>query len=52
MRLDPGCAFQPRCRFAMTLCREAAPELEAVAGGHLSACWEKARLTELRQVAS
>jgi oligopeptide/dipeptide ABC transporter ATP-binding protein len=52
MRLDAGCAFRPRCRFAVAPCREAAPELEAVAGGHLSACFEKDRLSEIRKVAS
>jgi oligopeptide/dipeptide ABC transporter ATP-binding protein len=52
MRLDAGCAFRPRCRFAVAQCRETAPELEAVAGGHLSACFEKDRLSEIRKVAS
>jgi oligopeptide/dipeptide ABC transporter ATP-binding protein len=52
MRLGAGCSFCPRCGFASARCREAAPVLEPVAGGHLSACWEKARLAESRQVAS
>jgi oligopeptide/dipeptide ABC transporter ATP-binding protein len=52
MRLDAGCAFRPRCRFAVERCHRAAPPLETVAGGHLSACWEQARLTETRQAAS
>ena len=52
MRLDAGCAFRPRCRFAVARCRETAPELEVVAGGHLSACFEKDRLSEIRKVAS
>jgi oligopeptide/dipeptide ABC transporter ATP-binding protein len=52
MRLDAACAFEPRCRFAVTQCRAAAPVLEPVAGGHQSACWEKDRLAEIRQVAS
>jgi oligopeptide/dipeptide ABC transporter ATP-binding protein len=52
MRLDAGCAFRPRCRFAVAQCRETAPELEVVAGGHLSACFEKDRLSEIRKVAS
>jgi oligopeptide/dipeptide ABC transporter ATP-binding protein len=52
MRLGVGCAFCPRCGFAAARCREAAPVLEPVAGGHLSACWEKVRLAEIRRVAS
>jgi oligopeptide/dipeptide ABC transporter ATP-binding protein len=52
MRLDAGCAFRPRCRFAVARCADAAPVLETVAGGHLSACWEKGRLAEIRRVAS
>jgi oligopeptide/dipeptide ABC transporter ATP-binding protein len=51
-RLDAGCAFRPRCRFAVAQCRDSAPVLESVAGGHLSACFEKDRLSEIRQVAS
>jgi oligopeptide/dipeptide ABC transporter ATP-binding protein len=52
MQLDPGCAFRPRCRFAVPPCRDAAPALETVAAGHLSACWESARLGAIRQAAS
>jgi oligopeptide/dipeptide ABC transporter ATP-binding protein len=52
MRLDAACAFEPRCRFAVAQCRAGAPVLEPVAGGHQSACWEKDRLAEIRQVAS
>jgi oligopeptide/dipeptide ABC transporter ATP-binding protein len=52
MRLDPGCAFRPRCRLAVERCRDGAPVLETVTDGHLSACWEKDRLSETRQAAS
>ena len=39
MRIPPGCAFNPRCRFARDLCREGgAPPLIEVAPGHTSAC--------------
>ena len=51
-RLDPGCAFRPRCRFAVPPCRDTAPALESIGAGHLSACWERARLGEIRQAAS
>ncbi|MFO1317071.1 MAG: ABC transporter ATP-binding protein [Burkholderiales bacterium] len=39
--LDPpaGCHFHPRCPRAMDRCRRAAPELEEIAPGHLSACF-------------
>ena len=52
MRLGAGCAFLPRCRFAVGRCGEAVPTLEVIAQGHYSACWEKSRLAELKQVAS
>lgn len=34
-----GCAFAPRCDFAMSICRESVPELVDVGEGHLSRCW-------------
>jgi oligopeptide/dipeptide ABC transporter ATP-binding protein len=38
-RLDRGCAFRPRCRFAIAPCGEARPALEpAGEAGHLAAC--------------
>ena len=33
-----GCAFAPRCAFAVEACRSARPELEEVAPGHSHAC--------------
>jgi oligopeptide/dipeptide ABC transporter ATP-binding protein len=39
-RLDGGCAFRPRCRFAVAACAEARPVLAPVAeAGHLAACF-------------
>jgi len=38
-RLPPGCAFAPRCAYAVDLCRVEAPALEAVSAGHLASCW-------------
>jgi oligopeptide transport system ATP-binding protein len=39
-RLDGGCAFRPRCRFAVTACAHARPELTLVGGtGHFAACF-------------
>ncbi len=40
-RLDDGCSFRPRCRFAVDRCADAYPPLEEVSAGHLSACWER-----------
>ena len=38
-RLPPGCAFAPRCDFAVDRCRTEVPPLDAVEPTHLSACW-------------
>jgi oligopeptide/dipeptide ABC transporter ATP-binding protein len=46
-RLPAGCAFAPRCAYCVARCREVAPPLQAIgAAGHLSACWEAARLAQ------
>ncbi|MCC6466782.1 MAG: ABC transporter ATP-binding protein [Alphaproteobacteria bacterium] len=36
--LPPGCAFQPRCRFAVAACARAVPPLEDSGGGHMVRC--------------
>ena len=42
-KLDGGCAFRPRCRFAVARCAEARPALEPAGdGGHLVACFRDA----------
>jgi peptide/nickel transport system ATP-binding protein/oligopeptide transport system ATP-binding protein len=38
MAYPPGCRFHPRCALAVEACREEAPALEDVGGGHLAAC--------------
>jgi oligopeptide/dipeptide ABC transporter ATP-binding protein len=43
-RLPPGCAFQPRCQYAIERCLREAPPLEPVSPGHVSACWVAAEL--------
>jgi oligopeptide/dipeptide ABC transporter ATP-binding protein len=44
-RLPPGCAFAPRCSFRVERCLTEAPPLGPVgADGHVSACWEAARV--------
>jgi peptide/nickel transport system ATP-binding protein len=39
-----GCAFAPRCAFAVERCRRTAPPLEEKNPGHYAACFESARL--------
>ncbi|HEX7969772.1 MAG TPA: ABC transporter ATP-binding protein [Stellaceae bacterium] len=39
-----GCAFAPRCAYAVERCRREAPPLEAKAPAHLAACFESDRL--------
>ena len=43
-RLDDGCPFRPRCRFAIDRCATENPRLEPVSEGHFTACWEKDNL--------
>jgi len=44
-RLPPGCAFAPRCAFRVERCAREVPPLAPIgAPGHVSACWEAARL--------
>lgn len=37
-RIPPGCAFNPRCKYAENICREDRPPLREVAPGRESAC--------------
>jgi phosphonate ABC transporter ATP-binding protein len=46
VHMPPGCAFQPRCRFAVERCKMEAPPLMLVGENHLSACWEWQRLAQ------
>ncbi len=38
-RLDDGCAYRPRCSWAVDACAQSFPPLEAVADGHRTACF-------------
>ncbi len=51
-RLDDGCAFRPRCRFAIDKCASAIPPLDAVGDGHHAACWVTDRVAEQERQAS
>jgi len=47
-RLDQGCSFRPRCRFAVEACAAATPRLEpAGAPGQVAACFRSAELASL-----
>ena len=37
--LPKGCAFAPRCEFAIARCREEYPPLQDWGANHLAACW-------------
>ena len=39
MELPPGCAFRPRCKFAVERCAAETPPLLPVEEGHTAACW-------------
>ena len=39
IRLPPGCAFVPRCRYAVDRCARDVPPLLPVGDGHDAACW-------------
>jgi oligopeptide/dipeptide ABC transporter ATP-binding protein len=43
-RLPPGCSFQPRCAYRVDRCAQVPPLEPIGAPGHMSACWESARL--------
>jgi oligopeptide/dipeptide ABC transporter ATP-binding protein len=43
-RLPPGCAFAPRCQYAIARCQSDTPPLMHVAAEHFSACWVAERL--------
>ncbi len=45
-KLPPGCAFAPRCRFAIPRCREEYPPLGDFGGRHLAACWRAGEMAE------
>src|SRR6185369_4233034 len=50
-RLDGGCAFRPRCSFAVERCAQEQPALEPVESGHLAACFRSTELLASQDVA-
>jgi oligopeptide/dipeptide ABC transporter ATP-binding protein len=52
-RLDQGCAFRPRCRFAIDACAKARPSLEPTEeASHLAACFRSRELGVLTGAAA
>ena len=51
-RLDDGCAYRPRCRWASARCASEFPPLEEVGNGQVAACWRMREMQELRKEAS
>jgi oligopeptide/dipeptide ABC transporter ATP-binding protein len=47
-----GCAYRPRCSFAVERCARETPPIEELAPGHAAACFEKTRLERLLEKAS
>jgi len=51
-KLDGGCSFRPRCRFAIDKCAESRPPLEpAGEAGHSSACFRRDELGAMAEAA-
>jgi peptide/nickel transport system ATP-binding protein len=46
-RLPAGCAFAPRCPFAIDRCRSEYPPLVDFGGEHIAACWRGAEMAAL-----
>lgn len=46
-RLPTGCAFHPRCTYAISRCREERPELVEMGENHYAACWRSGELEDL-----
>jgi oligopeptide transport system ATP-binding protein len=44
LAVPSGCAFRPRCAYALELCKKDRPELETVSGKHEKACWVDVRI--------
>src|SRR5262249_44360881 len=52
-RLDGGCSFRPRCRFAVADCALAQPPLEPAGGAHhLAACYRSREIAIERETAT
>jgi len=52
IHMPQGCAFRPRCKFAVQKCEDEEPPLLQVAGEHYSACWEWPRVGQAARSAA
>lgn len=43
-KIPSGCAFHPRCKYAVAKCKEVYPEPTFITETHFSKCWEIAKL--------
>ena len=50
--LDDGCAYRPRCRWAIDRCAAEFPPLEEIGDGQVAACWRMNEMQQLRREAS
>jgi len=50
-RLDDGCSYRPRCRWAIDRCASEFPPLEDVGNGQVAACWPVQEMEALREEA-
>jgi oligopeptide/dipeptide ABC transporter ATP-binding protein len=50
-KLDGGCAFRPRCRYAIDRCAMEIPALEETGDGQQTACWHGGKLDDPLQEA-
>ncbi len=51
-RLDDGCSYRPRCRWAIDRCASEFPPLENAGDDQMVACWRMAEMDRLRKEAS
>ncbi len=51
-RLDDGCAFRPRCRYAVARCGTEIPALAPVGDGQFSACWQSREMARAMEPVS
>ncbi len=51
-RLDAGCAYRARCRWAVDRCTAEIPPLEELADKQFAACWRSGEMQALRREAS
>ena len=51
-KLDDGCSYRPRCRWAIERCASEFPPLEDAGDDQVAACWRTQEMSALRKEAS